>query len=89
MGERAATQLTDERLAAVSALDEVARRSGHGVLDLAVAWLLTRPAVSSVIAGATRPEQIVANVEAGKWRVDDAVLAEVDALAPGPPEGRV
>ena len=85
MGERAATQLTDERLAAVAALDELARRSGHTVLDLAFAWLLSRPAVSSVIAGATRPEQITANVAAGEWRVDDDVLAEVDKIAP--PQG--
>jgi aryl-alcohol dehydrogenase-like predicted oxidoreductase len=82
MGERAASQLTDERLAAVSALDEVARQSGHNVLDLAFAWLLSRPAVASVIAGATRPEQIEANVAAGGWRVGDDVLAEVDAVAP-------
>jgi aryl-alcohol dehydrogenase-like predicted oxidoreductase len=41
--------------------------------------------VSSVIAGATRPEQIGANVAAGEWRVDDDVLAEVDKIAP--PQG--
>jgi aryl-alcohol dehydrogenase-like predicted oxidoreductase len=82
MGERAATQLTDERLAAVAALDALARRSGHSVLDLAFGWLLTRPEVASVIAGATRPEQIVANVAARGWRVGDDVLAEVDAIAP-------
>ena len=82
MGERAASQLTDERLAKVAALDEVARRSGHSVLDLAIGWLLSRPAVASVIAGATRPEQIAANVAAGTWRVGDDVLAEVDAIAP-------
>jgi aryl-alcohol dehydrogenase-like predicted oxidoreductase len=38
--------------------------------------------VASVIAGATRPEQIAANVAAGTWRVGDDVLAEVDAIAP-------
>jgi aryl-alcohol dehydrogenase-like predicted oxidoreductase len=82
MGERAAIQLTDERLATVDALDTLARRSGHNVLDLAFAWLLTRPAVASVIAGATKPEQIEANVAAGAWRIDDDVLAEVDTIAP-------
>ena len=57
-------------------------RHGHTVLDLAFGWLLSRPAVASVIAGATRPEQIAANVAAGEWRPGEDVLAEVDALAP-------
>ena len=78
MGERAASQLTDERLATVAALDGLARREGHSVLDLAFGWLLARPAVASVIAGATKPEQIAANVAAGSWRPSPAVLAEVD-----------
>jgi aryl-alcohol dehydrogenase-like predicted oxidoreductase len=82
MGERAASQLSDDRLAKVAALHEVAQRSGHSVLDLAFGWLLSRPAVASVIAGATRPEQIAANVAGGGWRLGDDVLAEVDAIAP-------
>jgi aryl-alcohol dehydrogenase-like predicted oxidoreductase len=41
-----------------------------------------------VIAGATRPEQIAANVAAGDWRPDDDVLREVDVIAPAhPPAG--
>jgi aryl-alcohol dehydrogenase-like predicted oxidoreductase len=82
MGERGASQLTDERLAAVAALDALAHQSGHSVLDLAFAWLLSRRAVASVIAGATTPAQIEANVAAGDWRVGDDVLAGVDAIAP-------
>jgi aryl-alcohol dehydrogenase-like predicted oxidoreductase len=82
MGERAASQLTDDRLAAVAALDELARREGHSVLDLAFGWLLTRPAVASVIAGATKPEQITANVAGCAWRPGPDVLAAVDAIAP-------
>jgi aryl-alcohol dehydrogenase-like predicted oxidoreductase len=82
MGERAADQLSDERLATVATLESVARRGGHSVLDLAFGWLLSRPVVASVIAGATRPEQIAANVAAGQWRPGDDVLAEVDAIAP-------
>ncbi len=80
MGERGASQLSDERLAAVAALDEVAQGAGHGVLDLAFGWLLSRPVVASVIAGAMRPEQIVANVAAGTWRPPADVLAAVDSL---------
>ena len=65
MGERAADQLSDDRLGKVAALEALARKSGHSVLDLAFGWLLSRPVVASVIAGATRPEQIAANVAAG------------------------
>jgi aryl-alcohol dehydrogenase-like predicted oxidoreductase len=82
MGDRAASQLSDERLATVASLGELAGRHGHSVLDLAFGWLLARPVVSSVIAGATRPEQVVANVAAGEWRPSDDVLREVDAIAP-------
>ena len=52
------------------------------MLDLAFGWLLSRPAVASVIAGATRPEQIAANVAAGAWRPGAEVLAAVDTIAP-------
>jgi len=81
-GERAKNELTDERLAKVRALDAVARRQGHTVLDLAFGWLLSRSPVASVIAGATKPEQVTANVAAGAWSPDAAILAQVDAIAP-------
>ncbi len=82
MGDRAASQLSDERLATVVALDELARAHGHTVLDLAFGWLLSRPVVSSVIAGATRPEQVVSNVAAGAWSPPEEVLRAVDEIAP-------
>ncbi|MDQ6837167.1 MAG: aldo/keto reductase [Actinomycetota bacterium] len=53
---------------------------GHTLLDLAIAGLASRPPVASVIAGATRPEQILANVAAGDWALDTADLAALDAL---------
>jgi aryl-alcohol dehydrogenase-like predicted oxidoreductase len=82
MGDAAASQLSEERLAAVAALDDLARGEGHSVLDLAFGWLLSRPAVASVIAGATKPEQIEGNVAAGAWRPSAEVLAAVDVIAP-------
>jgi aryl-alcohol dehydrogenase-like predicted oxidoreductase len=85
MGDQAASQLSDERLAAVAALNELAESHGHTVLDLAFGWLLSRPAIASVIAGATKPEQITANVAAGEWRPGDDVLREVDVIAPAKP----
>jgi aryl-alcohol dehydrogenase-like predicted oxidoreductase len=81
-GSFAKDQLSDERLATVAALDALARTEGHTVLDLAFAWLLARPSVASVIAGATKPEQVAANVTAGQWKPSAELLAQVDAIAP-------
>jgi aryl-alcohol dehydrogenase-like predicted oxidoreductase len=81
-GSFAKDQLSDERLATVAALDALARTEGHTVLDLAFAWLLARPSVASVIAGATKPEQVAANVSAGQWKPSAELLAQVDAIAP-------
>ena len=64
----------------VEALDGWARDHGHSLLELAIAWLLARPAVASVIAGATRPEQVQANAAAAAWSLSDADLREVDAV---------
>jgi aryl-alcohol dehydrogenase-like predicted oxidoreductase len=81
-GDRAKNELSDERLSKVRALEELAEGHGHTVLDLAFAWLLARPTVASVIAGATKPAQITANVAAGGWTLDAETVAEVDAIAP-------
>jgi len=81
-GERAKNELTAERLETVASLDALARGEGHTVLELAFAWLLARPSVASVIAGATKPEQIAANVAAGQWQPSVALLAEADRIAP-------
>jgi len=82
MGDAAASQLSDDRLAKVVALSSLAEQAGHTVLELAIAWLLAQESVSSVIAGATKPEQVAANVAAGNWKVSPEVLAEVEAIAP-------
>jgi aryl-alcohol dehydrogenase-like predicted oxidoreductase len=80
LGDRAAADLADARLAQVGELERIAAAHGHSVLDLAFGWLLSRPAVSSVIAGATKAEQVRANVAAGSWELGADVLAEVDAV---------
>jgi aryl-alcohol dehydrogenase-like predicted oxidoreductase len=74
--------LSDERLRVVEALTQFAESRGHSMLELAISWLLHRPVVASVIAGATSPEQVRANVHAGSWRLTDADLAEINRLAP-------
>ena len=54
------------------------------ILDLAFAWLLAHEPVASVIAGATKPAQVRANVEAAGWTLTEDDLAEVDALLAQP-----
>ncbi|GAB3163300.1 aldo/keto reductase [Microbispora hainanensis] len=72
--------LTDARFEVVERLREFAERQGVTLLDVAIGGLLAQPAVSSVIAGATRPEQIKANVVAAAWRPDDAALKELNEI---------
>ncbi len=74
----------DERLAVVEDLAAFAGERGHTLLELAMSWLLARPEVASVIAGATTPEQVAANATAGDWLLDADQLAEIDELAPPP-----
>jgi aryl-alcohol dehydrogenase-like predicted oxidoreductase len=79
-GTRAASQLTEESMGKVEALIAFAEARGHTILELACSWLLTRPTVASVIAGATRPEQVNANVAAANWQLSAADLSEIDHI---------
>jgi aryl-alcohol dehydrogenase-like predicted oxidoreductase len=63
-------RLTDEVFDELEALEAFAKERGHTLLELAFAGLLAQPAVSSVIAGATKPEQVRANGAAGNWELD-------------------
>jgi aryl-alcohol dehydrogenase-like predicted oxidoreductase len=72
--------LNEGNLALVEALIRFAESRGHTILDLAFAWLLARPVVASVIAGATKPEQVRANVAAADWRLTADDLAQIDAI---------
>ncbi len=68
---------------AIEALSALAEAHGTDLLGATFGWLLAHPALSSVIAGATRPEQIRANaVAGGAWRPTAAEVAEIDALFP-------
>ncbi len=78
--------LTDRNLDAADRLAEWARDQGHSLLELAISWLAGRPEVGTVITGASRPEQIAANVAAGRWRLTTSQYAEVDELLAGPVE---
>jgi len=66
---------------AIETLETFARERGIGLLEVTFGWLLSRPELSSVIAGATRPEQVAQNAAAGlAWRPDDEERAFIDAL---------
>lgn len=71
---------TDQNLDLVERLIQFATSRGHKLLELAVSWLLARPVVASVIAGAKTPEQVRANASAAGWRLTKADLAEVERL---------
>jgi aryl-alcohol dehydrogenase-like predicted oxidoreductase len=73
-------QLTEHNFAIVERLETFARDHGHCVGELAVAWLLAHPEVSSVIAGATRPEQVEANATAGDWKLRAEDVKAIDEL---------
>jgi aryl-alcohol dehydrogenase-like predicted oxidoreductase len=80
-GAFGARMLTDKNFDTVEKLEAFAQQRGHSLLELAMGWLASQPTVGSVIAGATKPEQVKANVEAGNWRLTAEEMAEVDALA--------
>lgn len=79
-GAWGASSYTEGNLAAVEALRHFAAVSGHSLLQLAFSWLLAHPAVSSVIAGASKPEQVQGNAAAAAWKLGAADMAEIDRL---------
>jgi aryl-alcohol dehydrogenase-like predicted oxidoreductase len=79
-GERAAGALTDATFDKVDPLAAWAAKHDHSVLDLAFAWLIAKPQVASVIAGATTPGQVAANAAAGQWALSAEQIVEIDAL---------
>lgn len=78
--ERRDDALSGRNFDKIEALDAWARDHGHSLLELAFAWLLARPLLASVIAGATRPEQVHANAAAAGWSLTGGDLAEIDAV---------
>src|SRR5205807_7607691 len=76
--------MTDANWEKAERLREFAEKRGHTLLELAFSWLAARPTVASVIAGATKPEQVEANVRAVGWKLGGGEVAEVDRLAGWP-----
>ncbi len=73
--------MTEENLRIADELERFASERGHTLLELAFSWLLAHPVISSVIAGATKPEQIEANVAAANWRLTPEEVAEIDRIS--------
>jgi aryl-alcohol dehydrogenase-like predicted oxidoreductase len=79
-GRLAGREISDEEFDRVDALQRFADERGVSLLDVAIGGLLAMPAVTSVIAGATKPEQVRANVEAGAWEPTPDDVAALLAL---------
>lgn len=82
-GERFARRLAEAPWDTIEALAAYAAQRGVGILDVAIGALAAQPAVASVIAGATKPEQVRANVAAGAWQPSADDLATLDEITQG------
>ncbi|HEX4905502.1 MAG TPA: aldo/keto reductase [Acidimicrobiales bacterium] len=78
--DRRARALSDRAFDVVEQLEAFAAGRGHTVLELAMSWLAGLPSMGSVIAGATKPEQVRANVAAVGWTLTPDERAEVDHI---------
>jgi aryl-alcohol dehydrogenase-like predicted oxidoreductase len=72
--------LTPANWTVVERLENFCAPRGHGLLELALSWLAARPGIASVIAGATKPEQLEQNVKAVGWTLTAEDMAEIDRL---------
>ena len=72
--------LLSANLTFVDKLRPIAERNGKTLAQLAIAWVLRRPEVTSAIVGARRPAQIEETVQAGDWELSSEDIAEIDKL---------
>ena len=79
-GPRGAQMLSDANCAVLEKLEQYASGAGHTMVELATSWLVAQPEVSSVISGATRPEQVTENVKACGWKMTPEDLATIDKI---------
>ena len=85
---RRAGYVTDAKLEKVEALIAWGQDHGVSILEIAIGGLAAQPGCSSVIAGATSPEQVKANAAAGEWEPTPDQLAAIDNIVPPPGAGR-
>jgi aryl-alcohol dehydrogenase-like predicted oxidoreductase len=72
--------LNDERFTKIEKLTELAASADATLLDFAFGWLLNKPYIGSVIAGASRPAHIESNVKAAEWRPTPDLDREIDRI---------
>lgn len=72
--------LNEHTLDVVEKLEAFAEARGHTLLDVAMSWLASNPVIASVIAGATKPEQVRANGAAVGWKLTAGELKEIDEI---------
>ena len=72
--------ITDANWERLGKLDAFAKTRGHKVSELAIAWLLSLPWVCSVIAGATAPEQLNANLAGARWKLTADEVTQVEHI---------
>ncbi|MDB5495944.1 MAG: aldo/keto reductase [Phenylobacterium sp.] len=82
-GPQGAQALSDKNFQKIEKLTAWAEERGHTSLELAFAWLLGHPVISSVIAGATTPEQVRSNVATAAWKLTPQEVQEVGDLIAG------
>ena len=75
--------LTDANFAMLERLENFAEEQGHPMVELAIAWLLSNSSVSSVIAGATKTDQVIANAKAAGWQLTESDMEEVANILKG------
>ncbi len=75
--------LTDENFDLLERLEAFAEQRERSMVELAFAWLMANPLVSSVIAGATKPEQVVANAKAADWNLTPEEMQEINGILNG------
>jgi aryl-alcohol dehydrogenase-like predicted oxidoreductase len=80
--ERRERTMSERQFDRVEQLDAFARDHDHTLLELAMSWLAGLPNMGSVIAGATKPEQVRANAAGVGWVLSDEERVEIDALSP-------
>jgi aryl-alcohol dehydrogenase-like predicted oxidoreductase len=77
----ASRMLSEENFATLERLEEFARSHDHSMVELAIAWLAAQPQVASVICGATKAEQVSANVKGGDWKISAEENAAIGKLS--------
>ncbi|HVM08980.1 MAG TPA: aldo/keto reductase [Acidimicrobiales bacterium] len=79
--DRQQRALDERNFDVVERLEQFATERGHTILELAMSWLACLPNMASVIAGATKPEQVRSNASAVGWKLTEEEMTEVDRLA--------